>query len=148
MPERAHADHVEALDDRIEAELLGPADDVGEGDQDRAEEAEQADQGAADLDDPFAKLGQDPRRSPACSSGRTCAGASNSADLLEQAGLVAAGADDLGLAVADGAIDEPGADRVHALDLRRGRWSADRASASISRWVVAARVIVSAPATR
>src|SRR3954451_21762404 len=38
-------------------------------------------------------------------------------DLLEQAGLVAAGTDDLGFAVPDGAVDDPGADGVHALDL-------------------------------
>ena len=46
--ERADADHVEALNDRIEAEApCRPADDVGEADQRRAEEAEQADQGRA-----------------------------------------------------------------------------------------------------
>src|SRR4051794_12844360 len=38
-------------------------------------------------------------------------------DLLEQAGLVAAGTDDLGFAVPDGAGDDPGADGVHAVDL-------------------------------
>ena len=77
--------------------------------------AEQADQGRAHLGDPFAELGQhaeeagpllgaDPRRLVEL------------ADLLEQADLVAAGADDLGAAVADGAVDDPRADRVHALD--------------------------------
>ena len=37
-------------------------------------------------------------------------------DLVEQALGFLARADDLGAAVADGAVDEPGADRVHALD--------------------------------
>ena len=39
------------------------------------------------------------------------------ADLLQQADLVAAGADDLGTAVADGPIDDPGPDRVHPVDI-------------------------------
>ena len=55
-PERAHADHVEALDDGVEAEALGLADDVGEADQRRTEEAEQADQRGAGLGNPFAEL--------------------------------------------------------------------------------------------
>ncbi len=57
--ERADADHVEALDDGVDAELARPADNVGEADQGRAEEAEQADQGRAGFGDPFAKLAQD-----------------------------------------------------------------------------------------
>ena len=40
---------------------LRPADDIGEADQRRAEEAEQADQGRAGLGDPFAKLVEDAR---------------------------------------------------------------------------------------
>ena len=72
--ERAHADDVEALDDGIEAEALGPADDRGEADQHRAEEAEQADQGAAGLGDPLAKFGRARAVGALLSSGRTWVG--------------------------------------------------------------------------
>ena len=96
--------------------LRRTADDIGEADQGRAEKAEQADQGRAHLGDPFAELGQHAEEAGPL-LGRTRAGSSNSRDLLEQADLVAAGADDLGAAVADGAVDDPRADRVHALDV-------------------------------
>ena len=68
-PERADPDDVEARYDRVEAEALGPADDIGEADQDRAEKAEQADQSRAHLGDPFAKLASACGRSRARSSG-------------------------------------------------------------------------------
>ena len=86
---------------------------------------------------------------PACSSGWTCDRLVELGDLLEQAGFASRLAPiDLGAAVADGAIDEPCADRVHPLDPATGRWSADRARHRSRAGCVAARVIVSAPATR
>ena len=57
-PERADSDDVEALNDRIEAKALWPADDVGEADQSGSEKAEKAEHGDAGFRDPFADLRQ------------------------------------------------------------------------------------------
>ncbi len=75
----------------------------------------QADQRRAQLGHPFAKLGD--RSEEAAFLVRVDLDRLvELADLLQQADLVAAGADDLGVAVANGAVDDPRADRVHALD--------------------------------
>src|SRR5207302_1146210 len=114
-PERPHADDVETLDDGIEAEAARTADDVGEADQRRAEESEQADQSAAGFGDPFAKLAEHAEEAVRF-VGHDARRHVELADLLQQAHFIAAGADHLGAAIADGAVDDPRADRVHALD--------------------------------
>ncbi len=113
-----HPDDVEPRDHRVDAEALWPADDVGETDQRGAEEAEQAEQGLAGLRHPLAELDQDadrarpllrvdPRRLVVI------------LDFLEQADFVATCPNHLGMAVADGAVDDPRSDRVHPLDFAK-----------------------------
>ena len=99
---------------------FGPADDVGEADQRRAEEAEQADQGAPDSRRSTRRVRRACAGSVAPLFGADLDRLVGLGDLLEQAlGLRRACADDLRAAVADRAIDEPGADRVHPLDARQ-----------------------------
>ena len=95
---------------------FGPADHVGEGDQRRAEEAEQADQGppVSATHSPSSLRHAD---GAAGLFGRHARRHVEIPDLLQQADLVAAGADHLGAAVADRAVDDPRADRVHPVDV-------------------------------
>ena len=113
--ECANADHIEARDDRIEPEFPGTADNVGETDQRRAEEAEQAKQRPAGLGNPLAELDQQ-----AGNAGRAFRANARwlveVGDFLEQAGFVPACADNFGVPVADRAVDDPRADRIHTLD--------------------------------
>ena len=60
--------HVEPLDDRIQAEALGPADDVGEADQGCPEKAEKTDQCRSSFGDPLAELAQERRAASPTSS--------------------------------------------------------------------------------
>ena len=68
-----------------------------------------------DFGDPFADFGQDPQKAPRF-LGMDLRGSVELADLLEQADFVAARPDNLGATVADGAIDDPCADRIHSVD--------------------------------
>ena len=115
--ERAHADDVEPLHYCIDSETArGILDDVGKADERRTEESEEPEHGHARLGDPLADLRNDPEKASAF-FGMDLRGLVELGDLLEQAGLVAAGAGDLGMPIADRAIDDPCADRIHAIDL-------------------------------
>src|SRR5205814_2689983 len=111
--ERAYADDVKPLHHGIDAETArGILDDVGKADERRTEESEEAEHGHARLGDPLADLRNDPEKASAF-FGMDLRGLVELGDLLEQAGLVAAGAGDLGMPIADRAIDDPCADRIH-----------------------------------
>ena len=131
----------------LKRKRLGWRNEVGEADQRRPEEAEQADQRAADLDDPLAKLAGEADQAAALFRVHPHR-LVGFGDLVEQALDFLARADDLGVAVADGAVDEPGADRVHSLDA--AKVDGQRVGLAIrSRGrCFAARAMVIAPAIR
>ena len=114
-------------------------------DQHRAEEAEQADQRAGRPRPSIRQARRATRTAPDASSGRTLAGWSASATCSSKLGdrrrwrrpPWRRGRGPCGRS----ARRRP----CPSSRPRRGRWSAGRATASISRWVEAARVIVSAP---
>ena len=97
-------------------------------------------------DDPLADLVEHAKAAGA-SSGLTLTGCRRG-DMVEQQLPLLARADDLGAAVADGAVDQPGADRVDLFDPAERSIVSGSGTASISRCVVAAREIVSEPRTR
>ena len=96
IPKRVDPDHLEALDDRVEAEAARLADDVDERDQHRAEEAEQADQGAAGLDRGAADLGRAPAAKRRGRIGPDLDRLVGLLDLAQQGRCALVGADDLG----------------------------------------------------
>ncbi len=117
-PERPNADHVEALDDRVPAELLRPLGQAGEAEEGCAEETEQADERAPGLGDPLAQL-RDDAQEAGLLVGMDLDRLVELGDLVEQALRFGSRASHLRLAIAHRAIDEPCSDRVHSLDARQ-----------------------------
>ena len=115
--ERVDADHLELLGDRVEPEAARVADDVAGRDQQRAEEAEQA------VERPRSRSWSRRRPAPSTRRQRRFVVALHLhrlvglGDMVDQELLLAVGADDLRAAVALELVDQPGADRVHPLDL-------------------------------